>query len=453
MKRHGWILAMASLAIAPFAAAQGKNDPPKLDISFVEKRLAVLPDVDNPSYCFSSDGRTVAFKTRQTLVVTGGKEPREFSNASRATFSTDGKSVAYVSRTDKLFVAVGDKKGPEFESMMKVESGTVPRDITDLCFSPDGTTLAYAVNVGTLAGGFVVVGDTKGEEFNHVSAPAFCPDGKTVWYMATKLNAEGYAKNILVVGGKKMGEEFETVGSVAFSPDGKTIAYAAQKTRRKVCVVEGDKKGEDFSSVEQLRYAPDGKTLAYEAVASDGPRRRFVVVGTERRGKATEEAHTPVFGPDSKTIAYVSTVAPNTQSCVVIGEKRGEMFDKVDGLTFSPDGKTLAYLAQRAERRGALPTRFVVIGEKKEELEGYSAVLAGPTFSPDGKTVAYVVSKGQKWLLVVGGKKSGEFDRIGDQSDWLSRGGFPVFSPDGRKVAFGARIGLELWWKVIEVKP
>jgi hypothetical protein len=45
--------------------------------------------------------------------------------------------------------------------------------------------------------------------------------------------------------------------------------------------------------------------------------------------------------------------------------------------------------------------------------------------------------------MVVADNKGEEFD------DWYSA---PFFSADGKKVAFGARKGRELWWKVREVK-
>jgi len=44
--------------------------------------------------------------------------------------------------------------------------------------------------------------------------------------------------------------------------------------------------------------------------------------------------------------------------------------------------------------------------------------------------------------VVVGDCIGDAFEQVGD----------PVFSPDGKKVAHGARKGRELWWKVMEVK-
>lgn len=71
-------------------------------------------------------------------------------------------------------------------------------------------------------------------------------------------------------------------------------------------------------------------------------------------------------------------------------------------------------------------------------------------FAPDGRSVAYAVARGDKRWIVVGekpfdpaqGRKGEEFDEVGP----------PVFSPGGTKVAFGARKGRELWWKVMAVK-
>ena len=56
-------------------------------------------------------------------------------------------------------------------------------------------------------------------------------------------------------------------------------------------------------------------------------------------------------------------------------------------------------------------------------------------------TPAYWGVRGDK-VVVVGELKLGEFDNV-----WDIR-----FSADGKKVAFGARIGRQLWWKVADVK-
>jgi Tol biopolymer transport system component len=83
----------------------------------------------------------------------------------------------------------------------------------------------------------------------------------------------------------------------------------------------------------------------------------------------------------------------------------------------------------------------------------YDDIPSPPIFSPDGKRVAYGVKKGEKQLVVVDGKAGKEYDEIS--------GGFPpiklapvrfsavVFSPDGKRVAYAAKNG-EKWLVVVD---
>ncbi len=62
----------------------------------------------------------------------------------------------------------------------------------------------------------------------------------------------------------------------------------------------------------------------------------------------------------------------------------------------------------------------------------------------NGKELTDGISLAGKWTVIVGNKKSEAFDELD------SRG--PVFSPDGTRVAFGARNGRKVWWRVIDVE-
>ncbi|MEM1552873.1 MAG: hypothetical protein QXH03_09445, partial [Candidatus Bathyarchaeia archaeon] len=150
---------------------------------------------------------------------------------------------------------------------------------------------------------------------------------------------------------------------------------------------------------------------------------------------------------------------------------------------FSPDGKTVAYAAKEGGKW------LVVVGEKRgrsfdaimfSEIDWLvSIVREAPTiiFSPDGKKVAYVGFDGNRAFVVAGDTISSAFDSVGGlcvgggfgytqkgQSMLLPptfvvtvgetvrcKGSPFVFSPDGSKIAFGARTGTELWWKVMQV--
>ena len=63
-------------------------------------------------------------------------------------------------------------------------------------------------------------------------------------------------------------------------------------------------------------------------------------------------------------------------------------------------------------------------------------------FSPDGKRVDFGAKNGNKWFVVVDDKPGPEYDRIGA----------PVFSPDGEHAAYAAQKG-DKWFVVIDGQP
>lgn len=56
--------------------------------------------------------------------------------------------------------------------------------------------------------------------------------------------------------------------------------------------------------------------------------------------------------------------------------------------------------------------------------------------------IAYKGGVSTRQYIVVGDQKGPDFDDVGP----------PIFSPDGKRVAYGARKGRQLWWKVTEVQ-
>jgi len=81
--------------------------------------------------------------------------------------------------------------------------------------------------------------------------------------------------------------------------------------------------------------------------------------------------------------------------------------------------------------------RVVVNGKAGEPF----TLVGRPLFSPDGRIAAYSADQGGKQYIVIGDSK---IEVAGRESD-------PVFGPDGRSVGYGARIGREIWWKVLAV--
>jgi dipeptidyl aminopeptidase/acylaminoacyl peptidase len=79
----------------------------------------------------------------------------------------------------------------------------------------------------------------------------------------------------------------------------------------------------------------------------------------------------------------------------------------------------------------------MVVGASEGPLYDF---VSDPVFSPDGRQVAYRAWKYYKWFIVAGSREGRRFDWVSD----------PAFSPDGTKIAFAAQDGREFWWKVVD---
>jgi hypothetical protein len=102
---------------------------------------------------------------------------------------------------------------------------------------------------------------------------------------------------------------------------------------------------------------------------------------------------------------------------------------------FSADG--FAHTAIDAKGKqvvATVGTRFR--GKTFGPYDGVSA--QGPVFSPDGKKMAFAVRRKNQWRVVVNGQESQPFHRIGKNS--------LVFGPDSRRLAYAARLGFV--WQV-----
>jgi hypothetical protein len=143
----------------------------------------------------------------------------------------------------------------------------------------------------------------------------------------------------------------------------------------------------------------------------------------------------PAISADGKVVAYGAKQAGRWY--LVVGGRRTPIDHHPSFVFLAPDGSSVGYWHSESQGNGASRVRVVVDGKPGDAF----SMVGSPLFSPDGKAVVYAADDGSRQYIVVGAQK---VEVSGRESD-------PVFSSDGRKVGYGARLGREIWWKVLNV--
>jgi WD40 repeat protein len=250
-----------------------------------------------------------------------------------------------------------------------------------VAFSPDGKTLAAAVDTGKMtyeSRGIHVYDWTTGQKLHHLV-------GSNVYDM---------------------------VMSLAFSPDGKLLASAGRSATIQLW---------DPTTGQQVHRGGDGNAMWVEAVAFS-PNGKTVAAAGRDGAIVLWEAGTGKF------IRRIAGPAPKA--------KPGALFnDKVWSLAFSPDGKTLA--------SGSGDTCIYLwdpaTGKQIGRLDGHKHWVRAVAFSPDSKTL--VSGSQDKTVRLWDLATKQPIHQLGGQGAIRSVG----FSSDGKILAAQSEHAILLW--------
>jgi tricorn protease len=388
---------------------------------------------------FTPDGSAILFTSARavfsvryqqlfTVPVKGGfPSALDLPNAFRATYSPDGKRLAYNPLYD-AFTQWKHYRGGTVSTIQLYQLST--HAVEKIPQPPDRANDVYPMWVGDIV---YFLSDRNGE-FN-----LFSFDTRSKQIKQLTAHADFPILNASAGGGKIAYEQagYLHVFDPATSQHAKlTIGVTADLIDTRPRFAKGAR------YIRNQSLSPSGARAVFEF------RGEILTVpaekGDPRNLTSTPSVHerSPVWSPDGKSIAYFSDASGEYQLVIESQDGKGDARTlKLTGSGFysepawSPDSKKIAY----ADNSWSLYWMDVASGVSKkigsEEVGGPFRALS-PIWSPDSKWVAYTLG-GRNYIQTVYAY-SLEQDKSLAVTDGLSEVSEPVFDPNGKHLYFFA---------------
>ena len=333
----------------------------------------------------------------------------------RFAVSSDLRHYAYIGPNER-----GDPGQLVIDGVEKGDKRVYPGELLFL-----GGTAIAGVSSGRTQGPFVVNGELWPGTGVH-SEWTVSPDGKRIAHVIRKRGGPP----TLVLDGKIVAKSL-AITNVTFSPDSKRLACRLSTPTRKDSPwanreiprdqwlwVDGNRTG-PFEYVGEIQFSPDSKRVACRArTVIQGKTRNLVLLDgkTIAMGKSCG-----ITGFDAEGRLVFTWWTRRPPASTYIMDARNRLTEHPGGAILSPDGKHIAWLVGMPGSQ-----RIVVNGKPQPAYGAIKHIRVAPV---TGK-VAYVASNdGKTHQAVVDGK-------VVATSKGFRR---PIFSPNGRRVAFIAQ--------------
>ena len=387
---------------------------------------------------FSPDGRRyawLAYDDGNVLAFVDGRRIGKYAYVmdEEIRFSPDGKRYGYiVAENDKGFF--GDRGGVATGFYAVIDGvagepfGFLPRDgqSAALTFSPDGARVVHFAGRGDRC--WAVIDGEPGPCFDELPLdPVFTADGSLCAYVGVR-DGEHY-----VMVEDRMYGPYPEVPDLVASPMGRDLAFSVRGPNSTGYMMLNGRPQGAYAVVRGPRFDPAEGRLAYWA--SDLVTEKSFVVCDSLRSEPAYSTSSPWFGDDGSLFYDVITDVSGTRR------------------TFHVDGREIARGAGSFEHRfidasraggrtacgwtGEDDRMHVVVDGVEYDGQSFCPAV---WFSPDGGRFAFFSVSPEGQSVVVDGERQAVFERIGK---------IPIFSPDGRDVAYVARDDRKKWRIVV----
>jgi len=411
---------------------------------------------------FSPDGERIAFSRRtpdnprpEVCIVPpfGGPISVVAQRGSQPSWSPGGDRLVFLHAqsegSSSAAIATSRLDGSDLRVVVPID-GAYPF-LRAPAWSPDGRSIAFVRGTGGIAGELWMV-PAQGGTPTRLSSdppsvfsddPTFSADGRSIVHASNR----GGATNVWslpIDGGPAVRlttgpgpDEVPTVdrqGRIAFMNSRWTNQLAIR-------TVDG---GEARTLVRHTpflwgpSFSPDGGTIAYSRSEVDGSWHVWLVGadGTSPRRLTSSDSGEvyPRWAPDGRSILYHTWAAPRHVGRVSRdGGPQSSITPAGIDASFpdlSPDGRTLAFVVNEGqlERVFVMPLTDGPVNDVRRLLTPGSASL--PRWSPDGAWIAFAKDRGYFGGIWVIHPDGSGLRRV------TATGGWPVWWPDGRRLAY-----------------
>ena len=266
-------------------------------------------------------------------------------------------------------------------------------------------------------------------------------------------NSEIYTMNADGSAARRLTKHGAIDRNPAWSPDGRRIAFVSNRDGNwDIHAMNAD--GSDMTRLTntaagwQPVWSPDGRRIAFVSgtLLRSGRFASEIYVmnadGTEITRLANDVARRsiPTWSPDGRRIAFVS-IRDGNEDIYAVNADGSEITRLTNHAAadwqpaWSPDGQRIAFVSHRDADMSHFPPASEIYSMNADasdltRLTRNDLVDANPVWSPDGKRIAFSASRGhsRSSIAIMNADGSG---MVG-----LSRGHSPVWSPDGKRIAF-----------------